>query len=681
MRLLHTTNYELTEFIGDTPEYVILSHTWGESEISFNDVVSGAVHTKPGPSYSKLKGTCEQAVKDGYDWVWIDTCCIDKSSSAELQESINSMYKWYQQANICYVYLTDVFDYSARSTAFRQSRWWSRGWTLQELVAPTMLEFYSSDWVLIGTKLELQDEISQVTGIQKSVLESCNCTNVCVAEKMSWAAHRHTTRDEDMAYSLLGLFDVNMPMLYGEGGRKAFMRLQEEILKRTEDHSLFLWNTRVSSHFFLSGLLAEDPVKFCRVKDCKVCNYDLENNALRKHRYSSLSTLSPGDYRGELFSSQPVTDAGGSIAITTLGVRTSLWLLKVAPLREARSIDMPKLMYDHSTHLAILNVYHQRLGMVCVPLQQDKQVGNLFWRKYSAIIFIGLSDLRNAEYQSVFIKQPNFDLINPRVLVKWLDVRLEFGCSPFELIHCRGSKYKGTCLDHLGRVVGRRKNTSMSPFGLSLVLKCYPQDFPGLELNESLTVAVIVSIYECTIPFAKLRAWMTSSSPTDFKDAPPTEPPKIHERLELSNGAILMISLRRRPWRLEEGEAAWKVDRARFHYLLDFRFEKEGKTMKYDPPKNPWDPWQMIKSEQVRESLAPRVKCPNCEQWVKGAPWSPQEHSIRSLLHESGSRIHATSRIPPEDMDTEVILWEHRCQLTLPELADRPQSLSSPTTW
>lgn len=177
--------------------------------------------------YTKIKRCCGMALSEGWKYVWIDTCCIDKTSSADLSEAINAMYGWYEKAEVCYVYLADVsatdFD-----DEFRISRWFFTGWTLQELLAPRTVVFYYRDWEELGTKWSLRDEISRATGITHH--QMIDHKRVNVATRMSWAALRETTPIEDTAYSLLGLFDINMPLLYGEGS-KAFMRLQHEILQ------------------------------------------------------------------------------------------------------------------------------------------------------------------------------------------------------------------------------------------------------------------------------------------------------------------------------------------------------------------------------------------------------------------------------------------------------------------
>ena len=192
----------------------------------------------------KIQFSCAQAAKDGYGYIWVDTCCIDKSSSAELSEAINSMYKWYQNAEKCYAYLADVptgADLWPKQSSFRRSRWFTRGWTLQELIAPSNLIFYSAEWLYLGTRYVLSSLLTEITGVDYTILAGARgIENASIAKKMSWASNRVTTRVEDIAYCLMGLFAVNMPMLYGEGDR-AFIRLQEEIIKNSDDQSLFAW--------------------------------------------------------------------------------------------------------------------------------------------------------------------------------------------------------------------------------------------------------------------------------------------------------------------------------------------------------------------------------------------------------------------------------------------------------
>ncbi|KAK0721321.1 heterokaryon incompatibility protein-domain-containing protein [Apiosordaria backusii] len=262
MRLLNTRTLKLETFYdGDIPIYAILSHTWDREEVLFQDIENGTANLRYG--YAKMIGACEQARKDGFEYIWIDTCCIDKSSSAELSEAINSMFRWYRQAQVCYAFLSDVQqgqDHRAPGSSFRRARWFTRGWTLQELIAPSVVYFFASDWREIGSRHDLLDPIVDITRISASYFDTGNLSKFSAAQKMSWASNRFTTRVEDMAYSLLGIFDINMPLLYGEGHR-AFQRLQEEILKDTEDDSILYH----SVHSIFQGgnpILAETPKAF-----------------------------------------------------------------------------------------------------------------------------------------------------------------------------------------------------------------------------------------------------------------------------------------------------------------------------------------------------------------------------------------------------------------------------------
>ena len=221
------------------PPYAILSHTWERGEVSFDDLPRE--HAKQMQGYGKITNCCALALSDGFEYVWIDTCCIDKRSSAELSEAINSMYAWYQNAQKCYVFLADVptgEDCCEEDSTFRKSRWFTRGWTLQELLAPSTVEFYGQDWHEIGTRFVLKDVLTEITGIDHDILLDGKFETASIAKKMSWASKRTTTRVEDIAYCLLGIFGVNMPTLYGEG-RHAFTRLQHVIIQTSNDHSIF----------------------------------------------------------------------------------------------------------------------------------------------------------------------------------------------------------------------------------------------------------------------------------------------------------------------------------------------------------------------------------------------------------------------------------------------------------
>jgi len=255
MRLLNTDTRKLEFFTdSDTPLYTILSHRWGDDEVQFHHVQNSLPYQDK-EGYAKLNGACMQAKSQGFQYIWIDTCCIDKTSSAELSEAINSMFRWYQDSTICYVYLVDVEN----ASDFRQSEWFSRGWTLQELIAPSIVTFFNKTWSEIGTKSSLCDVISEITLIPENILRGAvSVDTASVAQRMSWASKRLTTRIEDQAYCLMGLFGINMPMLYGEG-ELAFIRLQEEIIKMSDDHSIFAWSSR---HVKTQDLLAPSPSVF-----------------------------------------------------------------------------------------------------------------------------------------------------------------------------------------------------------------------------------------------------------------------------------------------------------------------------------------------------------------------------------------------------------------------------------
>jgi hypothetical protein len=270
MRLLQRLQdgvFKLTSFDDEHPPlYAILSHTWTEGqEITHNEVVAGEGKNKTG--YDKLGFCAEQAATDGYQHFWIDTCCIDKADPVELSTAINSMYRWYQRAAKCYVYLSDVsipeevVDAQAFriawEEAFLRSRWFTRGWTLQELLAPPHVEFFSKEGRLLGSRISLEQEIHQVTTILVNVLRGQDAAEHSIEERVRWAATRTTTLKEDKVYCLLGIFGVFLPLIYGEGEEYATQRLQEEIARRQkgqgtrDQHSLSGVFLLTEQRFFL----------------------------------------------------------------------------------------------------------------------------------------------------------------------------------------------------------------------------------------------------------------------------------------------------------------------------------------------------------------------------------------------------------------------------------------------
>ncbi|KAH8721589.1 heterokaryon incompatibility protein-domain-containing protein, partial [Phaeosphaeriaceae sp. PMI808] len=295
MRLLRLENnggFSLVEYAGRSiPPYAILSHTWGpdDEEVTLKDLTERAGENKAGRR--KITFCAQQASQDGLQFFWVDTCCIDKSSSAELSEAINSMFRWYQNAERCYVYLSDVSSSTSDRNAkcpwrwkreFRKSKWFTRGWTLQELLAPRDVIFYDRDWNTLGTKSGHARWISEITAIDAEALvepESIHgiterLNSLSVAKRMSWASRRMTTRTEDMAYCLLGIFNINMPLLYGEG-EGAFIRLQEEILKNCCDDSILAWGLDAEARYplvpDLKQSISHSPILASSPKDFECC--------------------------------------------------------------------------------------------------------------------------------------------------------------------------------------------------------------------------------------------------------------------------------------------------------------------------------------------------------------------------------------------------------------------------
>ncbi|KAI0868522.1 heterokaryon incompatibility protein-domain-containing protein [Hypoxylon argillaceum] len=246
MRLLNTTTLTLETFRGtDLPRYAILSHTWGEDEILFEDVQHNSFKQwRKRSGAAKVIDSAKKAGTNGFEYIWIDSCCIDSSSSAELSEAINSMFKWYRDSAVCYAYLSDVHPHDETS--------------LQELIAPEEVEFFNSKWESIGTRHSLALAIRDITRIDVSLLKlgagAYGLTQFSIYTRMTWAHKRKTTRPEDRAYSLMGIFHVNMPLLYGEGEHKAFDRLQGEIIRGSNDQSILLHRTL--------NLLANSPDEF-----------------------------------------------------------------------------------------------------------------------------------------------------------------------------------------------------------------------------------------------------------------------------------------------------------------------------------------------------------------------------------------------------------------------------------
>ena len=307
MRFINTKTIQLEEFFGDQiPDYAILSHTWvaPKDEVTFQDMSSGQYEHKLG--FTKIQYLCQQASGDHLSWAWCDTCCINKDSSAELSEAINSMFQWYQNAKFCYAYVSDVPSSgpddnnlgilrSSVSEQFQKSRWFRRGWTLQELLAPKEVIFFAKDWTCIGRKHTLYNIIRTVTGINRGALEwPWTISSYSIATRISWAAKRETSWPEDRAYSLLGILGVHMPLLYGEA-QNAFQRLQTELIKISDDETLFAHSG--------PNILAENPDAFISWNECyelprssQQKPYSITNMGLSIEIPLILNRKHPGDY-------------------------------------------------------------------------------------------------------------------------------------------------------------------------------------------------------------------------------------------------------------------------------------------------------------------------------------------------------------------------------------------------
>ena len=244
MRLLKSTDGNELSLTDDLPpdkipRYAILSHTWGpdSNEVTYRDLMDGTGKDKVG--YKKIQFCAEQAKRDSLEHFWVDTCCINKSDPIEVQRSINSMFRWYRDATRCYVYLSNssIADGERNGrqpeptwqSTLRGHRWFTRGWTLQELLAPASVEFFTEEGQRLGDKLSLAPIIHEITGIPIQALLDNRLSRFDIEERFKWAEKRETTYEEDWAYCLLGIFGVFLLPNYGEGKDYAVRRLRKEI--------------------------------------------------------------------------------------------------------------------------------------------------------------------------------------------------------------------------------------------------------------------------------------------------------------------------------------------------------------------------------------------------------------------------------------------------------------------
>lgn len=311
MRLINTKSFQLEKFDdGEIPEYAILSHTWGTKadEANHGEWIRGDISCRQKSGYKKIVKACQIAQEYSLGYLWVDTVCIDKTSSQELTEAITSMFKWYKESKICFAYLVDVqagfigtaSKNPARSPSesidaypdFEQSRWFTRGWTLQELLAPREVIFFTNNWLRLGTVSTLSEHISRATNIPHSFLGEEDITPLAsAAEKLSWIARRHTTREEDIVYCMLGVFQVTMEVRYGEGATAAFIRFQEKIITTSIDHTIFCWSMSDGTIKSSTGpsILAPSPYQFRSMSgtfskfpdDDSLSSYEISNGGLR----------------------------------------------------------------------------------------------------------------------------------------------------------------------------------------------------------------------------------------------------------------------------------------------------------------------------------------------------------------------------------------------------------------
>ncbi|KAG6337002.1 hypothetical protein ID866_2103 [Astraeus odoratus] len=293
MHLLNARTHRLEHFY-DPPPYAILSHLWRAGDAHrFHEIGTPGVRDRPG--YRKVDMCCTLALLDGLEYVWMDTCCADANSSPAFSEALNSSYTWFANAAVCYVYLDDVDgeeDPEREGSTFRGCQWFKRAWTLQELLAPENMIFFSADWSMIGTKASLAATISSATSIHiDALLYPKRIPLFSIATRMSWVKERRTSKSEDRVYALMGLFGVHLPILYGGGETRAFAKLQQEIMKVSGDQSILAWQP-VSSPLHTSSLLADSPDCFANCADVHPIRHDQWLQYCVKH-YRSHSGVKP----------------------------------------------------------------------------------------------------------------------------------------------------------------------------------------------------------------------------------------------------------------------------------------------------------------------------------------------------------------------------------------------------
>lgn len=440
--------------------YAILSHTWRRpadgGEQSFHDIqkLQAAVDqfrkdaealTAPGsPRDSlsskltifdhsdlseKIRGICKVAYDAGYRLLWIDACCINQSDSAELSEAINSMFEWYRLADVCYVYLPDVptlENPTHLESRFRRSRWHERGWTLQELIAPEHVIFLTGDWRFLGTRTGLASTLEQVTGVDFDILTGmAPLSSISVARRMSWAARRKTSRVEDRAYSLLGIFGVHLSPIYGEGGN-AFLRLQGEIIRMIPDQSVFAWGpssdalSETSRSWWVEPnvpcLLASSPSAFEDAGDVK---------PLSPSEFVSRLRLSFGADAARAPSLNTVfTPQGVRLHLICVDLKNTELLETILHARQAwmGGCDLCNNL-PHADSLALLQCQNRAGSLVCLPLCRRTPGLGPEEEAYAIAPFMGCGHwLHEPPFRTVHLTRDVFETMTDARLSKTLSL-------------------------------------------------------------------------------------------------------------------------------------------------------------------------------------------------------------------------------------------------------------------
>ncbi|KAK4183664.1 vegetative incompatibility protein HET-E-1 [Podospora australis] len=393
MKLLTTASPVpvLKDFISEPatlPPYAILSHTWEDEEVSFQELMNpiACMHKK---GYEKIVKACEQARRDGFKYAWVDTCCVNKEASAELEETINSMFHWYEEAAVCYVFLPwpwgltfthadlvpDANGDIDLVSALPKCRWFVRGWTLQELIAPKDVRFYDSNWEYRGNKSDLAGLVESITNIPETVLrKEVDLSTFSAACKMSWASQRTTTRTEDEAYCLVGIFGVEMSFKYGER-KKAFTRLQNTILVTSGDLSILCWTDKdmfkpgsgLNAGREYSGALADSPQQFERCAQITTTRQEsmYKDVDITPRRIQMRASLAALQLERQFY--QPVLN----ILCTLEGKTVGIFLRKIGDNRYVRWYPALLALFQRESKKSAWGAFYLPVEQLSLPLKLE----------------------------------------------------------------------------------------------------------------------------------------------------------------------------------------------------------------------------------------------------------------------------------------------------------------------